>query len=90
MPSNTPPPLFIEMRKRIFELCHLGIHILVGEVVARADWALRGVRGKTFNVARKADSYKSCSNKNKMYKKNNKKQLLQLNELKYYCATQCS
>ena len=38
-------------------------------MVARADWALRGVRGKTFNVARKAASYESCSNKKKNVKK---------------------
>ena len=43
MPSSDPPPLFKEMRK----LCHLGINLLLGELLARAERSLRGVSEKT-------------------------------------------
>ena len=46
--------LFKETLKWIFVLRHLGIHVLVGEVLA--DRALRGVSEKTFNVARKGST----------------------------------
>ena len=51
--NNQARVLFDAMNRRIKELTRLGIKVMVGQVLDRADWALRGVGKETFDLVRK-------------------------------------